>query len=175
MTLAYESLVAPLTPGERDRFCAEAAETAILFGVPADWLPVDRRGLDGYLTRMYASGEIAVGPDARALADALFSPPLGPATRLFRITRLVTTGLLPESVRAGYGLQWDARRERTFRAVMTFIRRARRLLPASLREWPVARNRSVRDGGCVRYVRSPGTRNELTLVNFSSSEEADKD
>ncbi len=139
MMLIYESLVAPLTREERDRFCQEAAETGRLLGIPADRLPADQQSLESYLAEMYASGQIAVGPAARRLADGLFAPPLGPATRLFRITRLVTTGLLPEHVRAGYGLAWDARRARTFRAIMAIIRRARRLLPAALREWPMAR------------------------------------
>lgn len=139
MTLTYESLVAPLARDERDRFCAEAAETGRLLGIPADRLPMNAEQLRDYLERMYSAGEIVVGPDARALANALFSPPLGPAVHLFRITRLVTTGLLPEQIRRGYGLEWDARREKTFRAIMTLIRRVRRLLPPVLREWPIAR------------------------------------
>jgi uncharacterized protein (DUF2236 family) len=139
MMLAYESLVGPLSAEERDRFCAESAETGTLFGIPAERLPLTRAALAAYMDRMYASGAIVVGPDARVLADGLFSPPLGPATRLFRLTRLVTTGLLPEAVRAGYGLPWDARRARTFARVIAFIRRVRRLLPPLLREWPIAR------------------------------------
>jgi uncharacterized protein (DUF2236 family) len=139
MMLAYESLVAPLSSGERDRFCVESAETGRLFGIPAERLPMSAAALREYLQKMYASGEVVVGPDARALADALFSPPLGPAAALFRLTRLVTTGLLPEQVRTGYGLAWDAKRARAFSRIMTLIRRVRRLLPPMLREWPIAR------------------------------------
>jgi uncharacterized protein (DUF2236 family) len=139
MMLTYEALVAPLRGEERDRFCLEAAETGRLLGIPAERLPISAAALKDYLDRMYASGAIVVGPDARALADGLFAPPLGPATRLFRITRLVTTGLLPEPVRAGYGLPWDARHARAFDRTMRLIWRVRRLLPPLLREWPMAR------------------------------------
>jgi uncharacterized protein (DUF2236 family) len=139
MLLAYETLVAPLTPAERDLFCAEAAETGEALGIPLDRMPRTVTQLRAYMDRMYASGRIAVGPDARSLAASLFSPPLGPAVSLFRITRLVTVGFLPPAIREGYGFPWDSRRERTCRALMKLIRQVRRLLPPMLREWPSAR------------------------------------
>jgi uncharacterized protein (DUF2236 family) len=139
MLEAYDALVAPLTADERDRYCAEAAETGEALGIPADQMPRTAAELRVYLDRMYASGQIAVGPDARALAAALFAPPLGPAVALFRITRLLTTGFLPPAIRDGYGLAWDARRARACRALMTLVRRVRRVLPPMLREWPSAR------------------------------------
>ena len=83
--------------------------------------------------------DVAVGPDARALAASLFSPPLGPAVGVFRITKLLTVGFLPTPIREGYGFNWDSRRERACRALTTLVRRVRRVLPARLREWPSAR------------------------------------
>jgi uncharacterized protein (DUF2236 family) len=139
MLVAYEALVGSLTPAERDRYCEEAAVTSEAFGIPAGQTPRSAPELRAYLDRMYASGQIAVGPDAKALAASLFSPPLGPAVALFRVTKLVTVGFLPPAIRAGYGFTWDARRERACRALMKVIRQVRRLLPARLREWPSAR------------------------------------
>ena len=139
MITAYELLIGPLTPDEQDRFCAEAAVTGEALGIPADQMPSTAGELREYFDRMYAAGAIVVGPDARALAAQLFSPPLGPAVPLFRITRLVTIGLMPKHIRAGYGFEWDARRERAFRAVMAVVRRVRKLLPPILREWPISR------------------------------------
>ena len=139
MLEAYEALVAPLTPAERDRYCEEAAVTGTAFGIPADQMPRTASQLRALLDRMYASGEIAVGPDAQALAASLFSPPLGPAVGVFRITKLLTIGFLPPSVRAGYGFTWDSRRERACRALVTLVRHVRRILPPMLREWPSAR------------------------------------
>ncbi len=139
MVVTYELLVAPLSEAERDQFCAEAATTGAALGIPPDRLPMRFADLREYLERKYSSGEIAVGTDARALADALFSPPLGPAVHLFRITRLFTIGLLPGHLRDGYAFSWDQRRERTFQTIARLIRRLRRLLPPVLREWPMAR------------------------------------
>jgi uncharacterized protein (DUF2236 family) len=140
MMLTYERLVGPLTPRERDQFCREAAETGCLLGIPDRLLPRTAQDLERYFAQMFASGEIAVGDDARALSAALFSPPLGPAAApLFRVTKLLTEGLLPGDIRAQYGFKWDARRDRACRAIMTVIRRTRGLLPAVLREWAIAR------------------------------------
>jgi len=139
MMLAYEQLVAPIAPAERDLFCVEAAETGRLFGIPAEQLPMTEAALRHYLRDQYAGGDIVVSDDARALADALFAPPLGPAVPMFRVTKLVTIGLLPEPISAQYGFEWDTRRQRAFHALVAVIRRVRRVLPALLREWPIAR------------------------------------
>jgi uncharacterized protein (DUF2236 family) len=139
MIVAYELLVAPLSEAERDQFCVEAAVTAEALGIPPDRIPRCVAVLRLYLENKYRSGEIVVGADARALADALFSPPLGPAVPLFRITRLFTIGLLPAQLRGGYGFEWDERRARTFQTIARLVRRLRRVLPPVLREWPIAR------------------------------------
>ena len=144
MVLTYERLVAPLTPAERDQFCAEAADTGRALGIPNALVPTRFEDLERYLETMYASGEIVVAANARALADTLFSPPLGPAAvPLFRLTRLITVGLLPDQIRDGYGFQWNPARERAFRAVFGLLRCIRWLLPAILREWPEARRQTT--------------------------------
>ena len=138
MVLTYEHLVGPLRRDERDRFCVEAAETAVALGVPDEDVPKRYDDLIRYMSRVYASGDVVVAATARRLASALLSPPLGPAAPLGRITRLVTVGLLPEDIRQAYGFLWDDRRERRFRAVMRVVRRARWILPPMLREWRVS-------------------------------------
>lgn len=140
MILTYEKLVSPLTVNEKDEFCAEAAGTARLLGVPYDLIPVRFVDLEDYIQDMYSSGQILVSDDARRLAAALLSPPLGPAFGpLSRLIRLVTVGLLPTHIRQGYGFRWDRRRDRAFRTMVSLIKRGRWLLPSMLREWPIAR------------------------------------
>jgi uncharacterized protein (DUF2236 family) len=139
MIVTYELLVAPLSDAERDQFCAEAAATGEALGIAPDRLPMTAADLRRYMEDMYRGGDIQVGADARALADALFSPPLGPAVPLFRITRLFTVGVMPGHLRDGYGFAWDERRARSFRTLTRVVRRLRRLLPPILREWPIAR------------------------------------
>ena len=140
MMAAYEGLVGPLSPSERDQFCVEAAETAVQLGAPAEMVPLTCEDLRGHLARVQATGQIVVSPAARALAAALFSPPLGPAGRpVAAVSRLVTVGLLPPAIRAGYGFDWDARRDRRYRLAMAWIRRTRWALPPFLREWRMSR------------------------------------
>jgi uncharacterized protein (DUF2236 family) len=139
MIVTYELLVAPLSEAERDQFCVEAAATGEALGIAPDQLPRTAANLRQYLEEKYRGGDIHIGADARALADALFSPPLGPAVPLFRITRLFTIGLMPGHLREGYKFAWDERRARSFRTLTRIFRRLRRLLPTMLREWPIAR------------------------------------
>ena len=139
MVLTYEGLVGPLTTDQKDRYAVEAACTTERLGIATDQIPSTWAALERYLADEYASGRIVVGNYARELADALLSPPVGPAAPAFRITRLITIGLLPPHIREGYGFEWDLRRERRFARALKTIRRVRENLPALLREWPAAR------------------------------------
>ncbi len=141
--LAYETFVAPMTPAERDAYCADAAWVAIALGarpddVPRTWAATCRR-----MDQTLASGVIAVGPHARELASAVLAPRVGrvvpPAVWL---NRLITVALLPPAVRQQYGFAWDARRQRTFERVVRRIRAVRRRSPDLLALWPEARLRA---------------------------------
>ena len=61
------------------------------------------------------------------------------AAPAFRVTRLITIGLLPPALRQAYGFEWDDRRERRFARTLSVIRRVRGTLPARWREWPSSR------------------------------------
>jgi uncharacterized protein (DUF2236 family) len=136
---AYELFVRPLTTEERDAFCAEAAPTIMRLGVPADRLPMTAAALAAQFDAMLASGDLAVGAQARGVASALLSPSIGAATPMFAIARDITVGLLPPEIRASYGYAWDAGRERQWRRRVRFVRGVRGLLPSLLCEWPAAR------------------------------------
>jgi uncharacterized protein (DUF2236 family) len=142
MVLTYEQLVGPLSIDDKDRYVVEASFTTERLGVSRDQQPATYAELDDYLARRYASGEIVVGSDARRVAAELLSPPMGPAAPAFRVTRLITIGLLPPFLREGYGFAWDERRQRRFNQTLGVIRRVRGTLPARLREWPSARGHS---------------------------------
>ncbi|HET9370963.1 MAG TPA: oxygenase MpaB family protein [Vicinamibacterales bacterium] len=140
MTIAYETFVGPLTAAEKDAYTLEAAWLPAALGVPEADVP--RRFADAmaFMTELTARGEIVVGDEARKLSAALLSPPLGPAgAPLFRLSRTITIGLLPDAVRAGYGFAWGPRESRNFKRAVTLMRRTRRILPRMLREWPSAR------------------------------------
>jgi uncharacterized protein (DUF2236 family) len=139
VVLTYEQLVGDLTPEEKTEYVREAGDVALALGVTPDILPMSYPALEAWLASRYASGEISVGGQARTLADALLSPPFGPAAPVFRVSRLLTTGALPDDIRRGYGYPWDDRRERAYRRALAWTRRVRGALPAVLREWPAAR------------------------------------
>ena len=140
LPLAYELFVGPLTLEEKDRYCVEAIPAGSQFGIDTELLPRRFDDLQCYMQRMLTSGELCVTPRARSLAQALLAPPLGPAAApLFLPARLATVGLLPETIRDGYGFHWDARQDRRLRKTATIVRRARSFVPPLLREWPAAR------------------------------------
>jgi uncharacterized protein (DUF2236 family) len=139
MVLTYEMLVGPLSAEDKDRYALEATYTTERLGVARDRIPAGYAAIQAYLADRYASGEIAVGPEARRVAAELLSPPVGPAAPAFRVTRLITIGLLPRHIREGYGYEWDERRERRFQRAISIIRTVRDKLPSLLRDWPAAR------------------------------------
>ena len=138
--MVYEKLVAPLSPAERDEYCAEAFPIAVALlaredDVPRTWIELRR-----YLDRMYASNELAVGSQGRELASAVLSPSGGwivaPATWM---NRIITIGLLPAHVREQYQMAWTSGNDRTLARLLSFARVTRRLLPDMLALWPDAR------------------------------------
>jgi len=137
--LVYDLLVGPMTAGERDAYCAEAAPVAIDLGArPAD-VPRTWTAAADYLTRMYASGAIAVGRDAMDLQTSVLMPLGAIAAPAGWMNRLLTVGLLPSPIRAQYGFTWSERDARSFRRLTAALRAGRRLAPARLALWPEAR------------------------------------
>ena len=138
--LAYERLVRPLTPAERDRYCQEAAIVEPLLGMPAGSLPRSAAHLDTYLKDMLAGGSLVVTDTSRALARAVLYPPHWQlAWPAFRAMQLLTIGTLPPSLRQAYGFPWRDRDERALARWLTLLRAVRRLMPPFAREWPIAR------------------------------------
>ena len=138
--LTYELLVGPLAPEEGDRYCAESRRAEDLLGIPPGCFPASVAELRGYLSRMLASGEIAVGDAARELAQDILHPPTFLVARpLVALARLPAIGLLPVAVRDGYGLAWGRRHERALTAVAAVSRRILPLVPSALKHWPAAR------------------------------------
>ena len=141
--LAYELLVGPLTQEERERYCIEAAVMEPLLDIPAGLLPRNTTELDAHMRDMLESGRVAITPGSRALARAVLFPPrwrlLWP---VFRPVQLMTIGLLPPAVRHAYGFEWSQHDARALARWTTALKLLRRLMPASLREWPSPRKHS---------------------------------
>jgi uncharacterized protein (DUF2236 family) len=136
---AYSLFVAPLSAAERQGYYADSKTLARLFGIEDRRLPATVEAFEGYLTAMMKSGEIVPGRNARQLAHSILYPRpwlLRPAGPLFR---LLTAGLLPDPLRAGYELDWNKPRTKRYLLVARAIRILRPALPAPLRVVPNAR------------------------------------
>jgi uncharacterized protein (DUF2236 family) len=110
-----------------------------LFGIPEAMMPPSLDAFRAYMEGMIGGGEIAVSEVARDLAKEI----LRPRPWLLRaggpLQELVTTGLLPARLRAAYGLEWSARREKILRVIAATIRRLLPFVPKILRIVPHAR------------------------------------
>lgn len=146
----YEELIEPLSPADRDRYCAESADVAVALGAHVDAVPRSWEALRTYLDRMYASGQIVVGPQARMLAGVLLSPMRNVVGRsvVAPLATLVAAGQLPDSIRRQYELPWNTARARWFRRLMTLLRLLRRTAPPSVALWMAARRT-----GSTRHAR----------------------
>jgi uncharacterized protein (DUF2236 family) len=138
--LAYELFVGPVTDEERDGYCAESAWVATALGArPAD-VPMTWAHASEQLSRMYASGVLCVGSQARELSRAVLAPRFSRLVPpLASWNRLVAVGLLPVQIRQQYGLDWSAADQRRFNRMVSRLRRFRQSLPDFMALWPEAR------------------------------------
>ena len=163
--LTYELLVGPLTPEERDRYCAEAAVMEPLLDIPRGLLPRSTAALEAYVREALA-GPIAVSDASRTLARAALFPPrwrlLWP---VFRPVQLITIGLLPPAVRQAYGFEWTSADARALARWARALRVLRRLTPPVVREWPSSRRRQARPltAGAQRSILSERRRSTPNL------------
>jgi uncharacterized protein (DUF2236 family) len=137
--VAYNLFVEPLNAAERAEYYSDSKKLAALFGIQENNIPSSVVAFDSYMTQILSSGEIVPGSIARNLAvDVLYPGPwiLRPAGPLFR---LVTAGLLPETLRDGYGLEWNGRREKKLLLAAKAIRALLPATPSLLRIVPNAR------------------------------------
>ena len=137
---AYELYVGPLTPDEKNRYCAEASAVAPLLGIPEGYLPATTAQVEAYMEAMLASGEIAVSDSARVLAREIVSPATAALPRpLYWVAALPSVGLLPPSVRQAYGFSWDRRHRAALNVSAALLRHPVSRAPSLVRHWPIAR------------------------------------
>jgi uncharacterized protein (DUF2236 family) len=133
--LMYELVRRPLSPATRDRYYDEAKLVAYACGVPEATCPETWDDFTRYFDRVVTE-DLRVTPAGRSVAHATMVPPLPrPLGRVAAIpNQLVTVGLLPPSVRAGFGFEWDERRERELRRLLRRVASVNRLTPRPIRE-----------------------------------------
>ncbi len=132
----YRSAVGSLSDRDAARYYEDTTRVAELLGCPRDAQPSTLRAFDEYVSDMVQT--LRVTDNGRRLAHAVLHPRLPfvaePPLALFRF---VTVGLLPRPLRDQYGLRWDHRRERAFRAGATATRSVLTVVPAPIRRAPL--------------------------------------
>ncbi len=137
----------PLSRERRVRYYAETLPIGRAFGIPEALLPPDLAAFEAYVEAALApDGPVRVGATARELADVVLHPPLGPVAPLlaalppwtYAWTLWPAVGLLPDVVRAGYGLPWGLRERAVSAWLVAGWRGWRPLLPRAFRQMPQA-------------------------------------
>ncbi|MFF5259588.1 oxygenase MpaB family protein [Actinomadura viridis] len=111
----------------------QARYVADVLGCPPGAQPADLAAFRRYMDDMIGSLEVT-DTGREIMRAVLWSRKLrwmGPALRL---NRFVTTGLLPEPIREGYGLPWSARRDRILWSLLNVNAAVYRRVPRRLRQ-----------------------------------------
>jgi uncharacterized protein (DUF2236 family) len=134
----YEVVAGRLPPSDRQRYWDEGKVFARELGVPDELFPPTIGDLERYEREMLDS---AVTPDAtsRAVARDVIHPFGFLPNAVYWPTDVITTGMLPPSLRRAFGLRWGMRERLFFRFVVHALRLLRALVPARLAIVPHAR------------------------------------
>ena len=137
LALVHDAIVAPLSDADRDAWCRESAPVAEALGAEGRDVPQTWADLQAYMTRMYDGDRIVVGDTARSLAREVLAPPRSWAIApVRRLNTVITTGLLPEPIRAQYRLPWSEQDQALLRRSLHLLRVVRRMTPWALARWP---------------------------------------
>jgi uncharacterized protein (DUF2236 family) len=130
--IAHDLVLPPLAVEERERYWIERRLFGALFGLTADDLPADWSGFAAYNAAMAQSETLTVSAAAREIAAQIFTG-ARPWLRPPRWYRALTARMLPEPLRAGFGLELDASDIRAADDALRWIRRVYPRLPNRLR------------------------------------------
>ena len=130
--VAYELVLPPITPRQRDRYYRESQLFAGLFGISNEYLPRDWAEFSTYFSAMVQSETLSVSDRARTMARRLVSGadlwlPV-PASY-----QDLTIALLPVPLRERFGFSFGETQKQQIRRAVALSRRLYPLLPARLR------------------------------------------
>jgi uncharacterized protein (DUF2236 family) len=131
----YETLVRPLTPGERERLWQDYARFGELFDLPRDAMPESYRAFRAWWDAKLASPDLQATEHALEMAPLVaFRQPVPTVARAnLAVQNHIIKGTLPPRVRRIFGIRWTAAHESSFRSIAAAHRRAHQLFPRPLR------------------------------------------
>jgi uncharacterized protein (DUF2236 family) len=139
--LVYERYVTGLTAAERDAYWRDYRVIGRLFGLADADMPETWHDFEAYMKDMLRSGDLVVTPTAREVGiDVVLRPPVPLKVRpLVELANFITVGLLPRSIRRGYGFSWDPARAIALRGGAEYAKRVLvPLMPSGWRYVPSA-------------------------------------
>lgn len=128
---AYELVLPPLGPEARERYYAECRLLGALFGVPLEAQPRSWADFARYMETALDSDRLEVGAAAREVAGGVLRG-VGPI-RTPRWYLALTSAMLPEPLRAPFGLPFGERERRRAARAVQAIRRLHPALPPPVR------------------------------------------
>jgi uncharacterized protein (DUF2236 family) len=145
--VAYDAWIEPLPRDDRERYYAETLPIGRAFGVPADRLPADLAAFEAYVAAMLAPADRCtrrrLPATSRGTSCIRRSVPCCRPSRTCPRPRTRgrcgrSIGLLPASVRAGYGFHWGPLERAASTWLVAAWRFWRPLLPSAFRQMPHA-------------------------------------
>lgn len=134
--LAYELLVAKLSPDEREEYYKESLVATQLFGIPSGIVPQTYDDFRDYMDRMLASDVIQVSDQARQIRQALFAKT--PSGMLLFAGSAPGIALLPQRLRREFGFRWKIEQKGWLQRIPALCRSLRRYTPSVLCSNPAA-------------------------------------
>jgi uncharacterized protein (DUF2236 family) len=130
--VAYELVLPPVTPQQREQYYRESQLFAGLFGIPKECLPQDWTAFANYFSAMLQSEILSVSERTRTMARRLIA-----GTDLWLPVPAsyqdLTVVLIPPPLRGRFGFSLSAMQKRQIRHAVALTRRLYPLLPARLR------------------------------------------
>lgn len=137
MIETYGVFIRPLTDAEKEAYVYKASVIAPLLGAPHEIVPHTYADLQAYLQTMLSDQALIVDEQTHTLARYVLTgvpiPLLQPVIEWY--LRLSTALLLPEGLRAAYGLEVGRFGRFAFGLSAGISRIAHRILPPFIRQW----------------------------------------
>ncbi|HEX3609543.1 MAG TPA: oxygenase MpaB family protein [Solirubrobacterales bacterium] len=131
----YETMVRPLTEGEREDLWQDYVRFGELFGLPRSEVPASHREFSAWWRERLSSPDLQVTPHGLEMAPlvAFRQPVPAPARGNLAAQNHIIKGTLPPRVREIFGIEWGRAHEASFRAMAASHRRARHFFPRRMR------------------------------------------
>jgi uncharacterized protein (DUF2236 family) len=130
--VAFELVNPPLSVAERERYYSEMRRFAAFFGISQGSLPPNWTSFAEYFDEITGSDALAVSSAARVIAAELIAG-AGTWLRSPSWYRAVTASLLPDRLRAEFGLRYGTAERRAARRAFAVLRALYPRIPARLR------------------------------------------